>query len=249
MPDGDPLKADLHVHSTFSDGRNTIEENVEEAEGLGLWALTCVDHVRVGTDWVPEYAAAVKRVAAETPVRLRCGIEAKLLDTSGRLDMPDDLPDGVDVVYAADHQVPMRDGTHHPREVKVDLQEGRLREHEVLEDIVTSTINALTGHRQVVIAHLFSILPKIGLDEANVPLDLIERLAEATARTGAIVEVSERWRCPSVRTLRPFLEAGATIVASTDSHRRETIGRYEYCAEVLGALGVVNGDRPAEGAG
>ncbi len=42
------VRQDMHVHSTFSDGRDTIEDNVAEAERLGLLELTCVDHVRAG---------------------------------------------------------------------------------------------------------------------------------------------------------------------------------------------------------
>ena len=80
--------ADLHVHSTFSDGRGTIEENIAAAEALGLGTLGCVDHVRADTDWVPAYVEAVQRLRGETAVELRCGIEAKLLDTTGALDLP-----------------------------------------------------------------------------------------------------------------------------------------------------------------
>ena len=80
--------ADMHVHSTFSDGRDRIEDNIAECESLGLVALGCVDHVRVDTDWVPSYVEAVQRLRADTEVQLRCGIEAKLLDTTGALDLP-----------------------------------------------------------------------------------------------------------------------------------------------------------------
>ena len=57
-------RQDMHVHSTFSDGRDPIEDNVAEAEALGLTALDCVDHVRADTDWVPDYVAAVRRIRA-----------------------------------------------------------------------------------------------------------------------------------------------------------------------------------------
>jgi putative hydrolase len=226
---------DMHVHSTFSDGRDTIEGNVAEAERLGLLELTCVDHVRVGTDWVGDYAAAVRRVDATTPVRLACAVEAKLLDTSGHLDLPSGL-EGVDAIYAADHQVPLPDGPHTPREVKALIAAGTVSAPEVIEAIVTSTSGAVQRHRAVVIAHLFSVLPKLGLTEAEVPSALLDDLAEAAAETGARIEISERWRCPAPRTLRPFRHRGVPILLSTDSHRSDTIGRYSYCTAVLAEL-------------
>jgi histidinol phosphatase-like PHP family hydrolase len=48
--------------------------------------------------------------------------------------------------------------------------------------------------------------------------------------------VSERWRCPSAGTLRPFARRGVPILLSTDSHSRETIGRYDHCLDVLREL-------------
>ncbi len=228
-------RQDMHVHSTFSDGRDTIEDNVAEAERLGLLELTCVDHVRVDTDWVADYAAAVRRVDETTPVLVRCAVEAKLLDTSGKLDLPPDL-EGVDAIYAADHQVPLDDGPHSPREVKELIADGTLAGVDVVEAIVTSTANALRRHSSVVIAHLFSVLPKLALSEDDVPMRLVDQLAEVTAQTGARIEVSERWSCPNARTLRPFLRRGVPLLLSTDSHRSDTIGRYSYCLAILAEL-------------
>ncbi len=143
------------MHSTFSDGRDPIEGNVEEAEQLGLTELTCVDHVRAGTDWVPDYVAAVRRIRETTDVELRCGIEAKLLDTTGALDLPDAY-DGVDAIYAADHQVPLADGPNHPREVKARIAAGELEAGAVVEALVESTARALDRPERVVIAHFLS---------------------------------------------------------------------------------------------
>jgi putative hydrolase len=229
-------RQDMHVHSTFSDGANTIDENVQEAESLGLLELTCVDHVRAGTSWVADYGAAVHQANGMTLVALGCGVEAKLMNTEGDLDLPADL-DGVDVIYAADHQVPLEDGPHTPSEVKAQLADGTLTPAEVIDSIALATANAIErAELPVVIAHLFSVLPKLELSERDVPNELLERLAQSAVRAGAQVEISERWRCPSVRSLRPFLQAGVPILLSTDSHRRETIGRYTYCVQVLQEL-------------
>jgi putative hydrolase len=229
------MSVDMHVHSTFSDGADRIEDNIAEAEALGLTALGCVDHVRADTDWVPSYVAAVDGLRATTRVELRCGIEAKLLDTSGALDLPESI-DGIDAIYAADHQVPL-DGPTHPREVRERIASGDLAAGEVIDAILVSTARCLERPQRVVIAHFLSILPKIGLTEADVPLEGLEMLAEATARTGQEIEISERWRCPSAATLRPFKARGVPIVLSTDSHKRGTIGRYDHCLTVLRELG------------
>ncbi|HEY2259606.1 MAG TPA: PHP domain-containing protein [Solirubrobacteraceae bacterium] len=228
-------RQDMHVHSTFSDGRDTIEANVAEAERLGLRELTCVDHVRAATDWVGEYVAAVRAVDNDTPVQLRCAVEAKLLDTAGDLDLPPGLS-GIDAIYAADHQVPLSDGPHSPREVKGLIADGVLSGAEVVQAIIASTSAALQRHSPVVIAHLFSVLPKLNLDEREVPLALLEDLAEVAADRDARIEISERWRCPNARTLRPFLRRGVPVLLSTDSHRSDTIGRYSYCTAVRAEL-------------
>jgi putative hydrolase len=229
------LRQDMHVHSTFSDGANSLEENVAEAERLSLLELGCVDHVRVDTAWLHAYVAAVVALREHTRVRLQCGIEAKLLDTAGALDLPERCP-GVDAIYAADHQVPLADGPHHPREIRAALADGSVSEEEIIGAVVASTAAAVQSHEGVVIAHFFSILPKVGIDESRVALEPLEELARATAASGARIEISERWRCPSARTLRPFVEHGVPILISTDSHRRETIGRYQHCTGVLATL-------------
>jgi putative hydrolase len=229
---------DNHVHSTFSDGKGTIAENVAAAEARGLLRLTCVDHVRADTAWAAEFVGAVREADQETEIELHCGLEAKLLDTEGNLDLPPDLG-GADYVYAADHQVPLASGPAHPREVKAAIESGEMRALDVLEAIVTATANAVARQEDVVIAHLFSVLPKIGLAEAEVPAELVLGLAEAAAHNGARIEIDERWSCPAAVTLAPFLELEVPILLSTDSHRPEAIGRYDYCLGVLGELELV----------
>src|SRR5881394_91578 len=94
------LDEDWHVHSTFSDGADSLDANVERAAWRGLRHLGCVDHVRRDSTFVPEYVAAVKRARVESPIELSIGIEAKMLDRAGTLDLPNDV-EGVELVYVA----------------------------------------------------------------------------------------------------------------------------------------------------
>ena len=236
MLPSEPIRMDMQVHSTFSDGADTVADNVRAAEAAGLTRMTCVDHVRASTDWLAQYVAEVRRVRETTDVRLTIGVEAKLLDTTGRLDMPEQLPDGIEVIYAADHQVAMPGGVQHPDAVRAALEAGDLSADEVFSALITSTRACLDDPRAIVIAHLFSILPKLGLDQADAPLDQIEALADECARTGQRIEVNERYATPTARTLRPFVARGVELLVSTDSHRADTIGRYDHCLTVLRGL-------------
>jgi putative hydrolase len=235
---GELVHRDAHVHSTFSDGAASLAENIAEAERIGLRALTCVDHVRLESDWVPSFADAVSSLRGETSLELRCAVEAKLLDTTGALDLPGGL-DGIDCVYIADHQVPMPGGPRSPREIRALIEAGELDPRVLMCSLITATAMSLRCPHQVLIAHLFSVLPKLGLSKDGVPEQLIEALAAAAQANGAWIEINERWRCPTARTLRPFLRRGVPLLLGTDSHQTQTLGRFDYCEAVLHELAAV----------
>jgi putative hydrolase len=226
------LDEDFHVHSTFSDdGSSTLAENVQVATERGLRTLCLADHVRRDTAWLPEFAAAVAAYRHRPGPRVLAGVEAKILDSSGRLDLPPRL-DGIDMVLIADHQFPGDDGPEHPNQVRAAIAGGRLSAAEAIERLCAATANALHAtDRGRVLAHLFSLLPKIGLTESMVPGPLLDHLAALVARSGAMVEVNEKWACPSARTAAAMTRAGVTVVAGSDSHHSRDVGLYRSVRE------------------
>jgi putative hydrolase len=220
------LDEDFHVHSTFSDGASTLADNVQAARERGLRTLCLVDHVRRDTTWVPEFTAAVDKYRDQPGLRVLAGVEAKILDTAGQLDFPAALS-GIDLVLIADHQFPADTGPVHPAEVRAALESGRLRPPEAIERLCEATANAALGCGFApLVAHLFSLLPKIGLNEAMVSDPLLADLAKRVAHAGAMVEVNEKWSCPSPRTVAAMADAGVHLVAGSDSHHCRDIGVY-----------------------
>ncbi|WP_347754713.1 PHP domain-containing protein [Agrococcus sp. ProA11] len=231
------LAGDWHIHSTFSDdAESTLAENVAAAVARGLREIRLIDHVRVDTTWVPEFLAAVRALDVPPTLTVRTGVEAKILDASGTLDIPADLvvgPGGIDGIVIADHQFPGPDGPWSPSRTAAALADG-LSAADAVATLVGATIAAMEragGGAQL--AHPFSILPKIGLDERDIDDELLRAWAEAAARTGTRIEVNEKWGCPSPRAVRAARTAGAALVASTDSHTADDIGRYERVAAIL----------------
>jgi putative hydrolase len=231
------LDEDFHVHSTFSDGASTLAENVEAARGRELRTLCLVDHVRRDTAWVPDFIAAVEAYRHRPGLRVLAGVEAKILDTSGQIDTPPDLS-GVDLVLIADHQFPSDNGPVHPAEVRAAIEQGGMTAAEAIERLCEATANSLGAGFRALLAHLFSVLPKMGLNEAMVPDPLLTHLAKRVAHVGAMLEVNEKWSCPSARTLTAMAAAGVSLVAGSDSHHCENIGIYDSVRQTVSAAGV-----------
>jgi len=109
------LKGSLHNHSTWSDGRMTLEQIAKAMQELGLayWAITDhskssiqangLDAIRLRQE-IKEVKALNEKFADEgIDFRLLTGTEVDIL-AEGRLDFPDDLLAELDVVVASAHQ-------------------------------------------------------------------------------------------------------------------------------------------------
>jgi putative hydrolase len=227
---------DFHVHSAFSDdAHSTIAENLAAAAALGLTEIRLVDHVRQSTTWVPDFLGAVAAAPRHDGLTVRTGVEAKILNARGELDLPRDLvvgPGGVDAVLIADHQFPGLDGAWTPEVTKGKLAAG-LSVSDALDLLIGATVAAMESVEWGQLAHCFSILPKIGLAESDLTDEHLATWAAAAAGTGTLIEVNEKWGCPGPRALRAALVAGAGLVASTDSHEASEVGRYSQVTAIL----------------
>lgn len=187
------------------------------AAGHGMHTLGLVDHVRRSTDWLPSFVSALRALNGTAGLRILCGVEAKIPDVDGTIDMPGNMP-SLDYVLVADHQLPRPDGPMHPRDAAELLQRNELSADVVVGDLVEATMNSLDCYDRVILAHLFSILPKCGLSEDDVPDALVRRLGQAAKRRDVIIEVNEKWARPSKRVVDLLADAGVDLTMSTDAH-------------------------------
>lgn len=238
MTDHAELLGDYHVHSTFSDDAvSTIAQNIAAASSAGLSVVRLIDHVRASTTWVPEFVAAVAAEPVPEGLTVLTGVEAKLWSVTGEVDVPADLS-GVQAIVIADHQFPGVDGPWTPAETIDHITNGmpRARLLDMFIDASVAAMVTFAGNypdRHAQLAHWFSILPKVGLHEDDLRDEHLERWAGAAASTGTIIEVNEKWACPGPRALRVAFDAGARVVASTDSHFAGDVGRYDRVAAIL----------------
>jgi putative hydrolase len=148
-----------------------------------------------------------------SPQRRHADVQARLLDTAGRVDIP--TGDGhTGPVHVTARQVPLPGGPEEPATVMSRLCDGELSVGDIIEAVVVATVAALERYDDVVIDDLFGVLAKVGIREEDVPLKLIERLADKAAARHARIQATTRWSCPSARTLKPFMDRGVPVMLS-----------------------------------
>jgi DNA polymerase (family 10) len=192
---------DLHCHTTWSDGRASVEEMARAARERGYDYVAICDHTpAVGAvrgltaDDVrrqgEEIAAASEKLA---PFRVLRGIECDILP-DGRLDLPDDVLAELDWVQASVHG-----GQRMPREETTRRVEAALRAGRV------NCLSHPTGR-------LINRRPENALD--------LERIYAVAREHGVALEVNGLPDRLDLRGehVREALRAGLQIVCSTDAH-------------------------------
>ena len=201
------IRGDLHCHTTWSDGRASVEEMGRAARERGYDYVAICDHtpavgaVRgLSADDVrrqgEEIAAANERLA---PFRVLRGIECDILP-DGRLDLPDDVLAELDWVQASVHG-----GQRMPR------AEMTKRVEEALRNPYVSCLSHPTGR-------LITRRPENALD--------LQRVFEVALETGVALEVNGLSPRLDLRGehVREALRAGVRIVCSTDAHSTRGLG-------------------------
>jgi len=200
------IRGDLHMHTTSTDGEDTLAEMVRAAIARGLSYVAITDHGqrvtmangldrrRLLRQW-GEIDRLNDALAADgsPPIVVLKGIEVDMLEKGG-LDLPDDVLEQADWVVASLHY-----GQNQPR----DRITARIIE--AIENPWVSVIGHPTGR-------LINRRPAYDVD--------IEAVIEACGRTGTFLEINANpWRLDlDDRHAAAARRAGVKLVISTDAH-------------------------------
>jgi len=202
------IRGDLHMHSTWSDGRDSILHMVLSAQRLGYEYVAITDHSE--RSW-----ASRKLLALEVPIQrqeieaaraqargieILHGIEVDIMP-DGSLDFDDETLAQFDIVLASLH-----DAHGHDR-------------HTLMQRYLRAMSHPLVN----IITHPANRSP--GLSDGY---DLnFERLFEAAVETGTAMEIDGAPGHLDMdgRLARRAVASGVTVVINSDCHRADALGR------------------------
>ncbi len=195
------IRGDFHVHSNWSDGRSTIEEVARAAKARGYAYVSINDHTRsLGIahglsvarleQQMEEIDAVNTKIKGITVLK---GTEVDIL-SDGRLDLPDDMLERLDVVVASIHS-----GFGQPREKITGRMIAAVENPHV--DIIGHPTGRLLGTR-----------PAYDVD--------LERVMRAAAESGTALEINAYHERLDLNDMNARLatDLGVTIAIGTDAH-------------------------------
>lgn len=195
------IRAELHAHTTASDGRLTIRELVLEAKRRGFHTIAVTDHSQgqpiaggLSPERLVQHIAAVRAVDAEIDgIKVLAGSEVDILP-DGTLDYEDELLAQLDIVVASPHNALRQEP---------DAATARLLKaiRHPLVHIIGHPTGRMVNRRQ-------------GLEPD------IAAIAAAAVESDTVLELNSNWHRLDLRDthLRVALEAGCKISIDTDAH-------------------------------
>jgi DNA polymerase (family 10) len=206
------IKGDLHMHTTASDGRNSITEMAEAALAVGYRYIAITDHSKIlamtgGLDEkrALEHIRNIQEVdrRMEGRIRVFSGIEVDIL-ADGVLDLDDEVLAEMDVVIASVHT----------------------RFEQSREEMTARVLRAIENPNVRILGHPTG---RLLLRREPFAIDMGAVLRRA-AELGVVAEhnaAPERLDLND-RDLRLAKELGCRVVINSDAHDSRNLGRMEY---------------------
>ncbi|MDD5173072.1 MAG: PHP domain-containing protein [Patescibacteria group bacterium] len=204
------IREDTHLHSNFSDGKNSIEEMAQTAIKLGLKKITFTDHVWETSDWIDDYVEEIKEVRKKYPkIKIYSGIEAKVIDLSGNIDANKSFFNKVDYVLGAFHRIPTGKRTY------LSSEEIIKNKKIALNFWYKAIINLLKNKNVDIIAHPTFILKRYKI---KLPKWLKKEIAENARKTNKTFEINRKHKVPNKELIKILKEHNIKLIYGSDSH-------------------------------
>ena len=202
------IRGDLHMHTSYSDGRDSLTVMVQTAAALGYEYIAITDHSAraaaartVTVDALQRQRDEIARVRERFPaLAILHGIEVDIMP-NGRLDFEDEVLESLDIVLASLHDSAGHDGTRLTRRCLAAIRHP-------LVNVVTHPANRLVGRH-----------PGYDLDFAAI--------YAAAAESGTALEIDG---APSHLDMdgeraRAAIGSGVTVTIDSDCHKATLLDR------------------------
>lgn len=189
------LKGDWHVHTNYTDGKNTIFEYCKRAEKNELELIAFTEHVRENLTYsYNDFLSDISQAKSEfCDIKILSGCEAKVLNFKGELDVTENVLESCDVVMGVFHSFKYKD-----KQMYLTALDAMLR---------NQVVN-IWGHPT-----LFAKKNNIKLED-----DILIEIIDICIENDVLIERNLKYNLPDVNLIKLAVKKGAKFVMGSDAH-------------------------------
>ena len=223
---------DYHLHSTYSDGRCSVEEMVMAASLTGLEEMGLADHgprtIFSGLksdQTLLEIKEEIEQLRPHYPdLQINLGVEANIISLNGQLDVGKEIIAELDLLLAGFHPYILPDRG-------VDVPWVLRNQAAKIFPIIKSRVRNENTKALVETIYRYDvdIISHPGL---KMPIDIAE-VARACLIKDTFWEINAGHKFPGLQEVSALARLGVNFVVNSDAHFAESVGALEYGSWVL----------------
>lgn len=234
---------DYHTHTTWSDGKGSIKQNLRYAEIAGLEQVAITEHgFRNPSYSIKKFYDEKKEIDSlrnTSKVKLLFGIEADILNENGEIDVDEEAIDIIDLLIVGFHMFSLPDNFRDYRRFYIpSILKPFTKSNVVFKERNTDAlISCITNHPVDMLSHpnhrLFADMRAV---------------AKACYECGTLIELNIKHLNSVIDVLDDFAQENVEFVVNSDAHRPQEVGNFEKAEAIIRKYGledrVVNLNNP-----
>jgi|TARA_B100000902_G_C27235145_1_gene876976 histidinol phosphatase-like PHP family hydrolase len=209
-------KVDLHVHTNWTDGENSISEMYQEAENKSLEAIFFSEHSRKESGkWFFDFCKEIDELPLKSCLPI-VGTEVKVLNLDGDLDFNNEYKNVCDLIMASVHRFP-GEKTNNIWKSKSNLNPEEIIKLE-FNLMCASLKNPLTD----ILGHPFGMsIKRFGIDP---PEELFDEIIMLCKKYNKIFEVNSRYHKSPKDLINKCINSNTLISIGSNAHSKNELG-------------------------
>ena len=186
-------KGDWHVHTNYTDGKNTIFQYCKQAINNNLEFIAFTEHVRKTLDYnFSDFMAEIYSAKDKFDIEVAGGCEAKVFDLDGNIAVNEDILKECEIVIGSFHRFPYS-----------------------FSEYLAALKNLIQNKDVDIWGHPTLFLKKRGL---NIPSNEVEEILELCRKNDVLIERNLKYNLPEKGFLDIVRKLKIPYVYGSDAH-------------------------------
>lgn len=211
---------DFHLHSTWTDGKESVSEIIDTSKKHNLHAIAITDHIRKESTYFDDYEIEIDAFNDKNTMNIYKGFEAKVSNFAGDIDVEERVARKADIAIVSVHRFPLGNKLYNASEFSKNVAQ-EIELELSLAALKSGGFNVLghPGGMSLTYFHEF-------------PIEFFEKIIISCVENNIAFDFNGRYHIKQKEILYPLLKKyNPHVSIGTDSHSVSKMGKWNKILE------------------